>query len=216
MSAIRSIDKEIAKAKFLLSQKKDDLDKIARKLELTEREKIYLGRETELIQVVNSLIAECKKDMAVTLGKIPPHATDLEESVIGALLLEKDAFDKVKSFLKPEHFYSEAHTEIYKAVIALASGNNPVDMRTVVNHLREKGTIELVGGSYYIAELTSKVASAASIEYHARVLVEKAIKRRAITIGAELLHRGYDDKDCFEMIEYAEDEINGIREWLKK
>ena len=105
------------------------------------------------------------RDISESLGKLPPQALDLEEAVLGALMLEKGALNAVVEFLKPEHFYSEQHQEIYRAIIDLFKGSEPVDMRTVVNQLRKNAKIELVGGAYYIAELTSKVSSAANIEY---------------------------------------------------
>ena len=125
------------------------------------------------------------RDISESLGKLPPQALDLEEAVLGALMLEKNALNAVVEFLKPEHFYSEMHKEIYNAIIDLFKASDPVDMRTVVNQLRKSGKIELVGGAYYIAELTSKVSSAANIEYHARVIMEMAIL--VVGIGAVAL-----------------------------
>ena len=92
------------------------------------------------------------RDISESVGKLPPQALDLEEAVLGALMLEKSALNAVVEFLKPEHFYSEAHKEIYNAIIQLFKSSEPVDMRTVVNELRKEGKVELVGGAYYIAE----------------------------------------------------------------
>jgi len=103
------------------------------------------------------------RDISESIGKLPPQALDLEEAVLGALMLEKSALNAVVEFLKPEHFYSEQHREIYNSIIQLFKSSEPVDMRTVVNQLRKDGKIELVGGAYYIAELTSKVSSAVNI-----------------------------------------------------
>ena len=125
------------------------------------------------------------RDISESLGKLPPQARDLEEAVLGALMLEKNALNAVVEFLKPEHFYEERHKEIYSAIIDLFKASDPVDMRTVVNQLRKTAKIELVGGAYYIAELTSKVSSAANIEYHARVIMEMAIKRELIQVASE-------------------------------
>ncbi len=217
MTLVKTIDKEIAKAQFILSQKREQIDKISRKMEMTERERIYVGQELDLIEVVNHLIDEVKKDYSSTMGKIPPQATDLEESVLGAIILERDAINSVVSFLLPDHFYKEAHAEIYRAILNLRSKSGPIDMRTVVNELRESGKIESIGGALYIAQLTSAMASAANIEWHARVVVEMAIKRRLITSSSELIYRGYDDKkDCFEMLDFAEQELNAVKEWVKK
>lgn len=151
------------------------------------------------------------RDISESLGKLPPQALELEEAVLGALMLEKSALNAVVEFLKPEHFYSEAHREIYNAIIQLFKGSEPVDMRTVVNQLRKEGKIELVGGAYYIAELTSKVSSAANIEYHARVVIEMAIKRDLIQIASQVHQDAYEDTtDVFELLDKTEQSIFAI------
>jgi len=148
------------------------------------------------------------RDISESLGKLPPQALDLEEAVLGALMLEKNALNAVVEFLKPEHFYSEQHKEIYTAIIDLFKSSDPVDMRTVVNQLRKSGKIELIGGAYYIAELTSKVSSAANIEYHARVIMEMAIKRELIQVASEIHHNAYEDTtDVFELLDKTEQSI---------
>lgn len=148
------------------------------------------------------------RDISESLGKLPPQALDLEEAVLGALMLEKNALNAVVEFLKPEHFYSEQHKEIYTAIIDLFKSSDPVDMRTVVNQLRKTGKIELIGGAYYIAELTSKVSSAANIEYHARVIMEMAIKRELIQVASEIHHNAYEDTtDVFELLDKTEQSI---------
>ena len=148
------------------------------------------------------------RDISESLGKLPPQALDLEEAVLGALMLEKNALNAVVEFLKPEHFYSEQHKEIYTAIIELFKSSDPVDMRTVVNQLRKSGKIELIGGAYYIAELTSKVSSAANIEYHARVIMEMAIKRELIQVASEIHHNAYEDTtDVFELLDKTEQSI---------
>src|SRR4026207_177640 len=148
------------------------------------------------------------RDISESLGKLPPQALDLEEVVLGALMLEKNALNAVVEFLKPEHFYSEQHKEIYTAIIELFKSSDPVDMRTVVNQLRKTGKIELIGGAYYIAELTSKVSSAANIEYHARVIIEMAIKRELIQIASMVHHDAYEDTtDVFELLDKTEQNI---------
>ncbi len=139
---------------------------------------------------------------------MPPQALDLEEAVLGALMLEKNALTAVVEFLRPEHFYSEAHKEIYSAIIDLFKASEPVDMRTVVAQLRKNGKIEVVGGAYYIAELTSKVSSAANIEYHARIIIEMAIKRNLIEIASQIHHDAYEDTtDVFELLDKTEQSI---------
>src|SRR5258706_4567480 len=142
------------------------------------------------------------RDIAESLGKLPPAAPDLEEAVLGALMLEKNALIEVIGYLRPAHFYTEAHKEIYTAIQELYGNGDPVDMRTVVAQLRKNGKLELVGGAYYIAELTSKVSSAANIEYHARVIQEYHLKREFIRIASQLHHKAYEDtSDAFEILD---------------
>jgi len=148
------------------------------------------------------------RDLSESLGKLPPQAPDLEEAVLGALMLEKNALTSVIEYLKAEHFYSEAHKSIYAAIVELFSNTEPVDMRTVVSQLRKSGTLELAGGAYYIAELTSKVSSAANIEYHARIVIEMAIKRELIRIASQVHTDAYEDTtDVFQLLDKTEQAI---------
>ena len=151
------------------------------------------------------------RDIAENLGKLPPQAIDLEEAVLGALMLEKNALTAVIEFLRPEHFYVEQHKEIYQSITDLFKGSEPVDMRTVVAQLRKNGKLEVVGGAYYIAELTSKVSSAANIEYHSRYIIEMAIKRELIQIASYLQREAYEDTmDVFDLLDKAEQSIFAI------
>ena len=144
------------------------------------------------------------RDISESLGKLPPQAPDLEEAILGALMLEKKALTDVVEFLRPEHFYSDQHKEIYTSIIDLFKSSEPVDMRTVVAQLRKNGKLEIVGGAYYIAELTSKVSSAANIEYHARIIIEMAIKRDLIQIASQVHHEAYEDTtDVFELLDLS-------------
>jgi replicative DNA helicase len=148
------------------------------------------------------------RDISESLGKLPPQVLDLEEVVLGALMLEKNALNAVVEFLKPEHFYLETHKEIYTGIVDLFKATEPVDMRTVVNQLRKTGKLEVVGGAYYIAELTSKVSSAANIEYHARVIMEMAIKRELIQVASQIQSDAYEDTtDVFELLDKTEQSI---------
>ncbi len=165
------------------------------------------GRSTSL-RFGNKTNKLVPRDISESLGKLQPQALDLEDAVLGALMLEKNALNAVVEFLKPEHFYKEVHKEIYSAIIELFKATEPVDMRTVVNQLRKEGKIELVGGAYYIAELTSKVSSAANIEYHARVIIEMAIKRELIQIASQMQQSAYEDTiDVFELLDKTEQSI---------
>lgn len=148
------------------------------------------------------------RDISESLGKLPPQAPDLEEAVLGALMLEKNALTAVIEFLRADHFYSEQHKEIFRAITDLFTNSEPVDMRTVVAQLRKNGKVELVGGAYKIAELTSKVSSSANIEYHARIIIEMAIKRDLIQIASQIHSDAYEDTtDVFELLDKTEQSI---------
>ena len=134
------------------------------------------------------------------LGKLPPQATDLEEAVLGALMLEKNALTEVIDILKPETFYVEAHQRIFEAIYSLFQKNSPIDLLTVISELRNLGSLELVGGAYYITQLTDRVVSAANIEFHARIISQKYIQRELIKVSTEIINHAYDDTtDIFDL-----------------
>src|ERR1700741_4337264 len=103
-------------------------------------------------------------------GKLQPQAVDLEEAVLGAIMLEKEALSVVIDILKPESFYKPAHQHIYKAITELFNSSERVDILTVTNYLKKSGDLELVGGAYFISHLANRVASAANVEFHARIV----------------------------------------------
>ncbi|MCK5102776.1 MAG: replicative DNA helicase, partial [Cyclobacteriaceae bacterium] len=153
------------------------------------------------------------QDLGESLGKVPPQAIDLEEAVLGALMLEKDALTNVIDILKPDTFYKDNHKEIYDSIVELFNNSEPVDLLTVTNHLRKKGKLEFVGGAYYITELTSKVNSAAHIEYHARIIIEKAIKRELIRIASDVHREAYEDTvDVFALLDKTEQSLFEVSE----
>jgi len=146
-----------------------------------------------------------------TLGKIPPQAVDLEEAVLGALMLEKDALSTVIDILKPEVFYQESHKKIFEAIQQLFQKSKPVDILTVTAEMRQQGTLELIGGAYYITSLTNRVASAANIEYHARIISQKYIQRELIRISTEIITNAYEDTtDIFDLLDHAEKNLFDI------
>ena len=147
------------------------------------------------------------------LGKLPPQAVDIEEAVLGALMLERDALSTVIDILHPESFYKEAHSKIYEAIVQLFNHSEPVDIKTVVHQLRRNGTLEIVGGAYYIADLTARVNSAANIEYHARIISEQSIKRELIRISSEIQQEAYEDTiDVFNLLDKAEQSLFDVSE----
>jgi len=109
------------------------------------------------------------------IGKMPPQALELEEAVLGAMMLEKDALTAVIDILKPQAFYKEANERIFGAIERLFSRSEPVDILTVTQELKKTGELDLVGGAYYITQLTNRVASAANVEFHARIVAQKYI-----------------------------------------
>ncbi|TWR31354.1 replicative DNA helicase [Mucilaginibacter pallidiroseus] len=138
-------------------------------------------------------------------GKLQPQAVDLEEAILGALMLEKDALSSVIDVLKPEVFYEEKHKRIFQAIHTLFEKTSPVDILTVTAQLRQQGELELIGGAYYITELTNRVASAANIEYHARIVIQKFIQRELIRISTDVISNAYEDtSDVFDLLDKAE------------
>ncbi len=142
------------------------------------------------------------------LGKIPPQALDLEEAVLGALLLEKKAVDDVIDVLSPESFYKESHQKIYSAIKELFGESKPIDLLTVTEKLKSVGDLDFVGGPYYISQLTNRVASAANIEFHARIIAQKHILRELIRISTNTISKAFDDtKDVFDLLDEAENDL---------
>jgi replicative DNA helicase len=145
------------------------------------------------------------------LGKLPPQATDLEEAVLGALMLEKDALSSVIDILKPEVFYKDNHQKIFSAIRLLFEKSSPVDILTVTAQLRQLGELEMIGGAYYITELTNRVASAANIEYHSRIIIQKFIQRELIRISTEVIQSAYEDtSDVLDLLDKAEKNLFDI------
>lgn len=138
-------------------------------------------------------------------GKLQPQALPLEEAVLGALMLEREALPVVMDILRPESFYHEAHQCIYRAALRLFERSNPVDILTVTEELRKSGDLDRVGGSYYLVELTNRVASAANIEYHARIIAQKHIQRELIHVSTRTIKDAYEDTtDVFTLLDDAE------------
>ena len=145
------------------------------------------------------------------LGKLPPQAVDLEEAVLGALMLEKNALSTVIDILKPESFYKESHQKIFEAIYNLFQKTSPIDLLTVTAELRQMGALEMVGGAYYITQLTDRVVSAANIEYHARIISQKYIQRELIKVSTEIINASYDEtSDIFDLLDHAEKSLFDI------
>jgi replicative DNA helicase len=141
-------------------------------------------------------------------AKILPQARDLEQAVLGAAMLEAEAFDKIVEIVKPESFYVDAHIRIFRAMKSLYEENEPIDILTVNERLKITGDLDMVGGSYYIASLTNKVSSSANIEFHARIIAQKYLQRELISVSSGVLKDAYDETvDVFDLLDRAEGEL---------
>lgn len=146
-------------------------------------------------------------------GKVPPQAVELEEAVLGAMMLEKDAVSSVIDILQPKVFYKESHQKIFSAIYQLFGKSEPVDILTVTNELKNSGELEMVGGPYYITMLTSRIASAANVEYHARIILQKHIQRELINISSEVIKEAFEDTtDVFNLLDKAEQNLFSVSE----
>ena len=149
-----------------------------------------------------------KTVMVADIGKLPPQAPELEEAVLGALMLEKDAFSIISDILKPESFYEETHQSIFGAIYNLAMQQKPVDVLTVVEELKRRGELESVGGAIYVAELTDKVASAAHVEYHSRIIAQKYLARQLITFSSDVVNQAFDEMiDVDDLMQETESKL---------
>jgi replicative DNA helicase len=146
-------------------------------------------------------------------GKVPPQANDMEEAVLGAVMLEKEAVITILDILKPESFYREAHQKIFKAISDLAAREFPVDLYTVTEELRAHNELDSVGGPVYLTQLTSKIVSAANVDYHSRIVAQKYIQRELIRVSTEIQTRSFDDSyDVTELLDYSENALFQIAE----
>lgn len=144
-------------------------------------------------------------------GKIPPQAKEMETAVLGAIMMEKSAFDIAAEILKPESFYVDAHQRIYRAMQSLQQKSQPIDILTVVEELRLKEELELVGGPYYVTQLTNSVVSSAHIEAHCFVIKQKFLAREMINISGQTINDAYEDgTDVFELIAEHEKKITEL------
>lgn len=146
-------------------------------------------------------------------SKLPPQALDLEEAVLGALMIEREALGIVEDLLIPSSFYKDGHQKIYSAILSLSKCNTPIDILTVANELKNKGNLEIVGGPYYIATLTNRVASAANVEFHSRIIQQKFLSREVIRLSGEVIKAAYDDgTDVFELISDTEIKLSNLNQ----
>lgn len=148
---------------------------------------------------------------------LPPQSVELEEAVLGAVMLETDALLSVCDILQPDHFYKEAHTTLYAAIIELKNNREPVDLLTVTNKLKSQKKLDLIGGAYYITSLTNRVASGANAEYHARIILQHYIRRELIRNATAICKMAYDpQEDVFDTLDKSSARMQTIYDLLTR
>ncbi|MBB77665.1 MAG: replicative DNA helicase [Crocinitomicaceae bacterium] len=146
-------------------------------------------------------------------GRIPPQAVDLEKAVLGAMMLEKNAVTDTIDILKENSFYDPKHQLIFASIQDLFGTSKPIDILTVTDHLTKSGKLKQAGGAVYISKLTSRVGSTAHVEYHARIISEKHIKRELIKMSNDVMKHAYDEtNDVFDVLNKAEGDLFNIAE----
>lgn len=148
---------------------------------------------------------------SIVYGKLPPQAIDLEEAVLGAFMIDRDAVTAAIEILQSESFYDDRHRCIFSAIRRLFEKTQPIDLLTVTEELKKMGQLEEAGGPFYITSLTNRVASAAHVEHHARIVAQKYIQRELIRISTTIVHDAYEDTtDIFELLDKAEQNLFNI------
>jgi replicative DNA helicase len=149
--------------------------------------------------------------MLQAVDRLPPHNLDAEQSVLGSLLIDRDAIIRIASFVKAADFYRAAHGVIYEAIVTLYNRREPTDLITLVDELRRTGRLEDAGGETYLSELIAAVPTAVHVEYYGRIVERTATLRRLISAGTEVVTIGYDDsRDVEESIDLAEQAIFAV------
>lgn len=142
------------------------------------------------------------------LGRLSPRDTDVEAAVLGALMIEKDAYTIVCDILKPESFYEPAHQKVYEAIQTLGASQRPIDLFTVTEQLRLNGTLDDVGGAAFVVQLTSNVTSAAHVEFHSRIVAQKYLARELISFAAQIENNAFDESiDVDDLLQEAEGKL---------
>lgn len=164
-----------------------------------------------MMQLAGKRIIKSPLNPLMIEGKLPPQAIDLEEVVLGAIMMEKEALNNVIDILKPESFYKDTHSMIYAAIHRLYIRHEPADMLTVIQELKKSGELETAGGAYFISQLTSRIGSAANAEFHARIIAQKYIQRELIRISTETINGAYEESsDVFDLLDAIEKGITSI------
>ncbi|MBD3336279.1 MAG: replicative DNA helicase, partial [Candidatus Eisenbacteria bacterium] len=144
-------------------------------------------------------------------GKVPPQSIDAETAVLGAMLISRDAVARAEEILNEDVFYREAHRKVFQAITSLSEKNEAADLITVTEELRRRGDLDAVGGAAYVATLVDNVSTAANIEYHARLVLEKAVLRRLISVSTQIVEKSYSaEEPSADIVDWAEQEIFNI------
>lgn len=150
-------------------------------------------------------------------GRIPPQNIEVEKVILGAILIEKGAFDLASENITEQCFYSEGHQMIFAAMKEVSSQNKVVELHTVFETLHKKGQLDLIGGAFYLTSLTNSVVSTAALEQHCKIILEKFMKRELIKVGAEMVNGGYDDSvDVFDFIDKTEQQVFSVSNSILK
>lgn len=148
-------------------------------------------------------------------GKIPPQAKEIEELVIGSMLIDSRGFEDVMDYLRVDVFYSEKNKSVFKAIEKLYRENEPVDLKTVSNQLQKSKELEKVGGDYYLIQLTQKISSSAHLDYHSRILMQKYIQRQLISNSSSIIENAYDDGvDSLALLDKAFDHLGAVSDLI--
>ena len=141
-----------------------------------------------------------EQEQLAQLGRLQPQAVEFEKAVLGACIIEQDAFGTVSDFLKPQSFYDSKHQAIFQAIQSLAASNSPIDVLTVTEQLQKNGDLENAGGAAYLAELSSSMLSSAHLEFHARVVAQKALARDLINYTSHIQRLSFDETQDIESV----------------
>lgn len=162
----------------------------------------------ENLKIINPTRVDKSNIISLEKGKLPPQAIDLEEAVLGAMMIDKKGVDEVIDILQPDAFYKEQHKLIFEAIVQLFNDTQPIDLLTVSAQLRKNAKLDLVGGDFYLIQLTQKISSSAHIEFHSRIILQKYIQRSLIKISNEIIEDSYDDTtDVFDLLDQAESKL---------
>jgi replicative DNA helicase len=171
----------------------------------------------ENLRNVNPVNVDKSKIISLEKGKLPPQAIDLEEAVLGAMMIDKKGLDEVVDLLNADCFYKDAHVHIFSAIVNLYKSHQPIDMLTVSNELKRVKKLDLVGGDFYLIQLTQKVSSSAHIEFHSRIILQKYISRQLIRISSETIEMAYEDSiDVFDLTDTVSGRIDVLMNSVTK